>query len=352
MRRLILAAALPLALVACKAEKPADPPPRPVVSEVVSPKSGLQQGYVGSIAARIETDLGFPLAGTMAERPVREGDVVTKGETLALLDPQDLDAAVRAAEAGVTVAGAQLNSALDAATRASELVQRGVDSPAAAESAASTLAAAKAGLEQARASLTKARDLRSFATLSAPQDGVVTQVYVQPGASLTAGQSVLRLAGTHQREAIIDLTDQDVAGLSPGAVFHIRLEAAPEIETRGTLRVIDPVSDRATRTRRLHLTLAADAAPSFRLGALVTVEPDAETVARTTLPVTALIGGQPAVWVVDRSSNTVHRTTISTGAVTGERVLVLAGLKPGDEVVSKGVNSIKDGQSVGPSVSQ
>ncbi|MBI1220656.1 MAG: efflux RND transporter periplasmic adaptor subunit [Rhodobacteraceae bacterium] len=350
--RLVLPLALLLALAACKQDATAAPTPRPVVSEVVSPRSGLQPSYAGTVAARVETDLGFPINGTLAARPVEEGDVVAKGATLALLDPQDLDADVRAAEAGVTVAAAQLNSAQDAADRANQLVAKGVDSPATAEAAKSALAAATARQAQAQAALVQAKDLRSFATLTAPQDGVVTQVDAQPGAKLTAGQPVLRLAATGEREVVIDLSEQDVAGISPGATFRVRLEVAKEIASTATLRAIDPVSDRATRTRRLHLTLASDASPAFRLGALVQVETDARMEARLTVPATALINGGSDVWVVDRTTNTVHRTTLKLGPVTGERVLVLSGLTTGQEVVVKGVNSIQDGQAVGPRVAK
>lgn len=352
MRLAVLAlVALPLAPLPLAALADA-PPPRPVVSEIVSPQAGLQPSYVGTVAARTETDLGFPLNGTLVERPVDEGDVVEAGATLAELNPQDLDSDVRAAEAGVTVAAAQLNSARDAANRADQLVAKGVDSPSTAESAHSTLVAAQARLAQTQAALAQAKELRGYANLTAPTAGVITHVYLQPGAALTAGQPVVRLAATGDREVVIDLSEQDAAGLSPGAEFRIRLEAAHEITSTATLRVIDPVADAATRTRRLHLTLAADAPTAFRLGALAQVEPGARTAARLSLPVTALIGGKPDVWLVDRGTNTVHRIAITTGATVGERVLVTGGVSAGQEIVVKGVNSIQDGQSVGPSVPQ
>lgn len=350
MRRAVLIALLPLALVACKPEAAPRAGARPVVSEIVSPRAGLQASYAGTVAARTETDLGFPLAGTLAERPVEEGDVVEKGATLALIDPQELDAEVRAAEAGVRVAQAQLSTAQDAARRADALVARGVDSPATAEATHSALITAQAQLAQARASRAQARELRGFATLSAPMAGVITHVYVQPGASLTPGQPVVRLAATGDREVLIDLSEQDAAGLAPGAEFRIALEAAPQVASTATLRLIDPVADPATRTRRLHLTLAPDAPAPFRLGALVMVAPDARTQAQLTLPVTALIGGLQAVWVVDPQTRTVHRQTVTLGPRAGDRVLIRGGLKPGQEVVTKGVNSIKGGQHVGPRV--
>ncbi|TMV86554.1 efflux RND transporter periplasmic adaptor subunit, partial [Thioclava sp. BHET1] len=269
-----------------------------------------------------------------------------------------LTAARRAQIEGVRVADDQRGQGIgprlmaDAEARARELTRRGVESSATAEAAANTLSAARAKLEQARAQLSQARETRGFATMKAPRDGVITTVYVQPGAALTAGQKVLHLAGTDEREAVIDLSDQDVAGLAPGAVFRLRLEAATEIETRATLRVIDPVSDSATRTRRLHLTLAGDAPAAFRLGALVLVEPIDATAARVTLPVTAVLEGAdgPHVWVVDPAGRHIHRVAVTTGAVTGDRILVTGGLKPGDEVVTRGIHSLKDGQQVGPRV--
>lgn len=351
----VLLAALalaPLALAACKKDAPVPPPPRPVVSEIVGPVAGLNPSYVGTVAARIETDLGFPLGGTLAERPVDEGEVVTKGSTLALLDPQDLDAALRAAVAGVTVATAQLNSAQDAFDRTAQLVAKGVDSPATAEAARNALAGAKAQLIQAEAGQAQAEQRRADAALLAPQDGVVTQVYVEPGAALTAGQAVLRLAATGEREVLIDLSEQDAAELSPGAVFDLRLEADPEIVSTAILRETDPVADAATRTRRLHLTLDPAAPSPFRLGALVTAAPGGKTAATLSLPQTALIGGGTDVWRVDRGDNSVHRLSLSLGPAVGVRVLVRAGLTEGDEIVVKGVNSIKDGQIVGPGVTR
>ena len=352
--RLSLCLALLAMLAACKDEDAttAAATPRPVVSEVLAAHAGLQNNYAGVIAPRTQTDLAFPIAGTLAERPVEEGDVVKKGATLATLDRQKLEAQLRAAQAGVTIAVAELNSAQDVADRANALVAKGVNSAATAETARNALAAAKARVEQSKASRIQAQQLVEFATLSAPQDGVITKVYAQPGSALSAGQKVVQLAATDAREAIIDLSEQDAAGLLPGAVFRVRLEAAPEMTTTARLRRIDPVSDAATRTRRLHLTLDGVAGDAFRLGALVLVEPNAQTESRLTLPRTALIGGKPEVWVVDRKDNTVHRTPVTLSDTAGRRVVVTAGLSPGQEVVLKGVNSIKDGQVVGPSVAK
>lgn len=351
MKWLAVLLALAGPAMAADAPAPEGAAPRPVVSVIVNPQTGLPVTYVGTVAARIETDLGFPLIGTIAERPVSAGDTVVKGEVLARLDPEDLDADLRAAEAGVAVAEAQLRSATDARDRAQELAARGAGSATRLEDASRALVAAEARLEQARAALARAADLRGLATLTAPQDGVVTEVAAEPGAALSAGQRVLRLAATGEREIVIDLSEADVAAFQPGAAFTARLAANAAVTAPAILTRIDPVAERATRTRRLHLTLT-DPPDGFRLGALARVTPRAHAGAGVVLPAGSVLDpdSTPAVWVVAPGSRSVARRPVKLGPTVGGFVIVASGLAAGDEVVTKGIHSLEDGQVVGPRV--
>ncbi len=329
------------------------PQPRPVASEIVDLSSATRPSYVGVVAARTQTDLAFPVIGTMASRPVDLGDQVAQGDIIARLDPEDLEADLRAAEAGVLVASAQFKSARDAEQRARDLVARGVDADVRLEDAARQLAAAQARLDQAIAARARAADIRSYATLSAPQDGIITQVFAEPGSTLDAGAPVVTLAGTNAREIILDLTEQDVAALDIGATFTAYLVAGPDITARATLARIDPMAERSTRTRRLRLTLE-DAPPGFRLGALVQVSVMATSQASLSIPRAALLDPDtaPAVWLIDRTTDTVHRQSVTPGAAYGARLRITDGLTAGDEIVVKGIHSLKDGQIVGPRVTQ
>lgn len=345
--RYLLSTLLLFGLAACKEEPHTEGGPRPVVSEIVGHEAGLQPIYIGTVTARSETDLGFPISGTLIARPVQEGDVVGQGAPLGRVDPKDLDAALRAAEAGIEVAQARLHSAEDSAERVNRLVAKGVDTAASAQAARASLVAAEAALTQAQAVLDQAKESRGLADLTAPHEGVVTEVYSEPGAAVSAGQPVVRLATIGEREAVIDLSEQDAAGLAPGAEFLVRLEVAPQIATDARLRLIDPVADSATRTRRLHLTLSPATADAFRFGALVRVEPYTETQAQLTLPASAILTDPPAVWIVSPGDRRVERVPVTLGQELGDRVVVVAGLGDGQEVVVKGVNSIEDGQQVG-----
>ena len=353
MRPLLCLMALSLPAAAETPVSDAVAAPRPVVSVIVRPEAALPVSYVGTVVAGIQTDLGFPLPGTIAERPVSAGDIVQAGELLARLDPETLDAGLRAAEAGVLVATAQLRSATDARDRARELAERGVGSETRLEDAERAFVAATAQLEQAEAIRARAADILGLATLTAPQPGVVTAIHAEPGATLSAGQPVLTLAATDEREIVIDLTEQDAAAMEPGTAFVAELVANPAVTAKARLDRIDPVAERTTRTRRLHLTL--DAPPeAFRLGALARVSPAAGPDAGVVLPAAAVLDADDtsSVWVVDRNDNTVRRAPVTIGMAMADFVVVADGLEPGSEVIVKGVNSLQDGQTVGPRVAQ
>ena len=217
--------------------------PRPVVSEVIQPQAEIARSWVGSVEAKHEISLGFLLLGTLAQRQAELGDVVKKGDVLAQLDSADLAAGVRAAEAGVSIARAQRDTAQDANDRASALLERGVSNQAAVEEARNSLAAAEASLRQAEAQLEQAREQLSYAQLTAPTDGIITAVRAEAGATLDSGEPVFDLAAGEAREVIVSLT-QDVASAMPtGTEFDVSLVSNPAITARATLERIDPVSD-------------------------------------------------------------------------------------------------------------
>lgn len=328
---------------------------RPIVVEIAGENSEARQTYIGMVAARTEVDLGFPVSGSVANRSVDLGDTVKRGDVLARLDPETLEAEVWAARAGVVVSQQKLNSASAALEREQTLASKGVVSQALLENADRAFSAAKARLEQARATLVRAEDVLASANLLAPIDGVIIEVLVEAGSSVSAGQPVVKLAGAGAREVVIDLGENDFGHLQRNTNFKASLLAVPQTTSVVSLRSIDPVADRQTRTRRLHFALQNPQA-EFRIGALVRLTPPNQNQRKLTVPVQAVLideSGVPFVWVVTRKaveSGIVERATITLGTVLEDRVLVKTGLSLGQEIIIKGVNSIQDGQHVGPRV--
>ncbi|WP_420407323.1 efflux RND transporter periplasmic adaptor subunit [Hoeflea sp.] len=329
---------------------PAQDMARPVVSVIVDTVDGIPLSYTGIVVARTEVNLGFPMIGTVASRPVDVGAVVARGDELAQLSNEDLNSDLRSAEAGIIVARAQLRSASSARDRIRQLADRGVASPSQLEDAERAFVSAEARLEQALASKASAEDMIDLATLTAPFDGVVTETLAEAGTTLSAGQTVLRLAEIGEREVVIDVSDEDAGLLARGDRFSVRLLANESVTAEAVLTRIDPVAERNTRTQRLHLALD-DPSAAFRLGALARVEPARGSEKKIAVPVSALLD-PPAVWVVNRTDNTVERRPVSVEESNDAIAIIESGLEAGDEVIIKGVHSLEQDQVVGPRVSQ
>ncbi len=353
---LLIAPVLFIAMSAVAAEDEAEPHkmlPRPVVSEITGKNIAAARGYLGTVTARVEVDLGVPISGIIASRPVKLGDTVKRGDIIAQINPETLKAAVWAARAGIIVAEQQLNSAQALLEREKTLFKRGVESKARLQDAERGFAAAKARLDQARATLARAEDTLESSVLRAPQNGIIIATLVEAGAAISAGQPIVRLAGTDARELVVDLSETNLALLPQDVEFSTHLLAVPDTNAKAHLRSIDPVADQRTRTRRVHFLLTNPPA-EYRIGALARILPPPHGGGTLTVPVSALLiqNGQARVWRISPKDRAVTSVPVVTGAQLGQRVVVLSGLEPDQEIVTKGIHSLKDGQIVGPRVVQ
>ena len=182
-------------------------PPRPVVSVIVSDSDIKARSVPGVVTARNQVTLAFQTLGRLVQRNVDLGDDVALGDVLAELDPDDLADNVSAAAAAAETAEVQLSTAQATAERTRALVSRNVASTAQLEQAEQALASAEAAVEQTRSELIRARDAEGFAEMTAPFDGVISNVFANPGAVLNAGEPVLQLSAQESREAVIDLPE-------------------------------------------------------------------------------------------------------------------------------------------------
>ncbi|GAE56001.1 hypothetical protein XPR_2636 [Xanthomonas arboricola pv. pruni MAFF 301420] len=101
LRRLVTSAAfcvLPLALIACGKAPPSDPrTAAPLVRVAIVEDAGAAaRSFSGTVAARVQSDLGFRVAGKVQERLVDAGQRVKRGQPLLRIDPADLKLAARA----------------------------------------------------------------------------------------------------------------------------------------------------------------------------------------------------------------------------------------------------------------
>lgn len=287
----------------------------------------------------------------MTQRPAEVGQVVRAGQVLAQLDPEDLRQAQQAAAAAVTAAEAAYEQQKGEYQRFKDLRDQGFISSWDLERRAATLKTAQAQLEQARAQAQVQRNQAGYATLLATGPGVVTAVEAEPGAVVSAGTPIVRLALNGPRDVAFAVPEDAVLAVRalvgrPGAI-QVRLwsESTPRA---ATVREVAASADASTRT---FLAKADVGDAPVQLGQTATVLmplPRAENIVK--LPVTAVVRGEDAtrsaVWIVDKPTMTVRKTPVTVGGAEGNEVVISAGLSPGQEVVTAGAHLLTQGQKV------
>lgn len=335
-------------LPGCSREAPAPEPVRPVLSFQVAPQSEESLGrFAGNIQARYETHLGFRVPGRIANRAVDVGAEVGPGDLLATLDPTDQQNQLRAAQGDLAKVEAQWINAQANARRQQELFDRGVGAQAQLDIAQTDLKTTGASLDQAKAAVRQAQDQLNYSQLRSDHGGVVIAWDAEAGQVVTAGQQVVTLARPEIKEAVIDLPATLVDQLPTDVAFKVAAQLDPSISTTATVREIEPQAQSATRTRRARLTLN-DTPEAFRLGTAISVTLSTAITPRIELPLSALqeAQGQTRVWVIDPQSQTVAPREVKVLSRDSDSALISHGVKPGERVVSAGVNSLKPGQKV------
>jgi membrane fusion protein, multidrug efflux system len=345
-------------LTACSRPAPPPEPVRAVKLQRVTVGPVLAgEEFAAEIRARTESRLGFRVAGKLLQRPVEVGQSVRAGQVLAVIDPQDYQLGLQAAQAQVSAAQTQRDLAAADLRRYESLRDQGFVSGAEIERRQATLQGAEAALAQARAQAGVQGNQAAYTRLQAEADGVIVAVEAEPGQVLATGAPVVRLAHQGPRDAVLSVPEDRVAGVRVGQPARVVVGAqggpsATPLE--GTVREVAAAADLATRTFTVKVALPART-PQPPLGATATVRlaqpsaaPGGAALASIRLPSAALWkqGQGTAVWVLDGTDQKVRARTVEVGGLEGNDVLIRAGLQPGDEVVVAGVHVLSDGQVV------
>jgi RND family efflux transporter MFP subunit len=301
----------------------------------------------GAIAARVQADLSFRISGKITERLVNPGDHVVKGQLLATLDPDEQQAELASAQAGVTSAEASERQTRAAFERQRELLARGNTTRREYDQADASLRTANAQLEQAQADLKLAQDQLSYTELRADADGIITARNAEVGQVVAQAQPVYTLAHDGPRDAIFNVQEWALANVAVGQGLAISLVADPAVKTVGDVREISPAVDPSTATVRVIVGLR-QTPHAMDLGALVNASGSMKQQKVMLLPWASLfeIAGRPAVWVIDPAGRTVSLKPVTISRYIRDRIVVADGLQPGELVVSAGVQMLRPGQKV------
>ena len=336
-------------LAACSKKEAPQEPLRSVKLVTVSGSDLNVSGeYSGEVRARVESRLGFQVAGKLVQRPAEPGQRVAAGQLLALIDAKDYQLAAQAAAAQVVSAQSQRDLAAADFKRFEALKAQNFISGAELERRDATLKAADAQLNQAKAQAQAQSNQAGYARLTATQSGVITGVDAEVGQVVSAGQPVVRLAHDGPRDAVFAVSEAMAMALKVGQSLRATLVSTGQ-PLQGKVRELAASADPVTRTYAVKLAL--EASERLPLGSTVNVlatQLPGSQAGVIKLPTSALRqeGAGTVVWVFDAASMTVNTQPVQVGAVEGNEVVISSGLKPGQQVVSAGVHVLSPGQKV------
>ena len=363
---LVLALGLAVALAATRNTSAADPAEdlRLGVSTVTlryQPNHEVLRYYAGEVRPGRASELGFAQAGTLHRLLVSEGDQVTAGQLMASLDPaplqarqQQQQATLELAQAAARAAAAREALARADAARQQRLFERDQVSRQIHDEARLTLQAqeaermvADAEAASARAALRQSEVALAQARLKAPFAGRIQTRHVDLGAAVGAGEPVLRLVGSDQREARIGLPPEVAETLEPEREYHFRSRNG---SLTGRLLGHLPELDARTGTRQVHFLLDTEAAPTA--GLLVELELRQQvSEAGFWLPIAALTEAQRGLWsafavIGEDDDLRIERRLVDVLHIQGDQAFVRGTLADGDRIVATGASRVVPGQRV------
>ena len=350
MQKAILFAAS-VALAGCAPKEAPQETVRPVQLAKVSVGGVADLSvFAGEVKPRHEADLGFRIPGKIVERRVDVGAQVRRGQVLARLDPADVALQARGAEAAAAAARTEDAYAKTELARYEDLHRQKFVSASALDQKRTAATAAAARLQQAEANLEVNRNQAGYAALVAPDEGVVTSVSAEVGQVVSAGQAVMKLARTAEREIAIAVPESRIDEIRRAQRLDVVAAANPDKRYDGRVREISPSVDSVTRTFAVRVSvLDADAALGWGMTANVAAVAPGESRAAL-VPLSSIYhqpDGRPAVWIYDPASHEVNLRGVELGPYREDGVLV-AGLANGEWVVAAGVNKLQPGQTVRP----
>lgn len=301
----------------------------------------------GNITAWQEAIIGAEISNLrLTEVRVNVGDRVKKGQLLARIANDSVEAELAQSRAAVAEAEALLAEAIANGDRARKYQQTGFLSAQQINQYLTAEKAAHARLDAARARL-QANEVRLAQTyVRAPDNGVISARAATVGSLAQSGQELFRLIRGGRLEWRAEVNAADLGKLKPGGMATL---VGPDgARVQGRIRMVAPTVDPQTLNALVYVDLPAnEASNGLRAGSFARGEFDLGRAPALALPQSAVLlrDGFSYVFRLD-GKDKVAQTKVTTGRRVGDQIEITAGIEPGYQVVASGAGFLTDGDVV------
>ncbi|SFM47764.1 efflux RND transporter periplasmic adaptor subunit [Variovorax sp. OV329] len=354
---LLVAVAAVFALRPKGEEKPkeaarSDVPARPALTVTVAQPEDTELVVKlpanGNIAAWQEASVGSEAANLrLAEVRVNVGDVVRKGQVLAVFAPESVQADMAQAKASLAEAQATAADAAGNASRARTLQTTGALSQQQINQYITAEQTAKAKVEAAKAMLAAQQVRIGNTRVLSPDDGVVSSRTATVGSVVNAGTELFRLIRQGRLEWRAEVTASELGRIAVGTPAVVT--GASGAQVRGTVRSMAPTVDPQTRNALIYVDLpgAMDGKSSLKAGMFASGDFELGRNQARTVPQASIVprDGFNHVLVLQPDQR-VRAIKVETGRRVGDRVEIRTELPADAKVVVQGAGFLNDGDLV------
>ena len=331
----------------------------PVVA-VGTSSTTMQSTYPAVIKGVQDVEIHPKVQGFIVQINVKEGQTVSAGQVLFVLDNATFQAQVRQAQAQVNTATASLNTAKLTYENSQKLHASGVIGDYELQSSKNNYESAVAGLAAAQASLASAQESLSYCFVKSPAAGVVGSLPFKVGTLVSASNTLTTVSNISSMEVYFSMTEKDVlamgknAGGLTGAIeampaVKLKLADGTEYGQEGRVTKMSGVIDAATGSVQI---IAVFPNPEKVLksggsGAIIIPKSNTDAII---IPQSCVseVQDKKFVYILDKD-NKVKYTEIKVDPQNdGNNYIVTEGLKTGDKYVTNGITKLSDGMEIVP----
>lgn len=307
----------------------------------------------GSVTSPRTANLSGAVAGLVESYAVDAGDRVRAGDALIQLDAEPATLALGRIRAERSQVEAELSDARRRLAEAERLGRQADIAETEVESRRAEVFRLEAALDAARAAVAEQEAVVRRHEINAPFDGVIVRRHVERGEWVDPGATLLELVATDSLWFDFQVPQNFYPRVSEQTEVMLRLEALGEDNPiEGRVHAIVPVKDPSARTFLLRVVAAGDVRYPITPGmsARGTLRIDTQRVA-VTVPRDALLrypDGRTTVWRItsDGERATAEESLVEPGLEFDGRVEIVSGLAPGEQIVTRGNESLQPGQAV------
>ncbi len=300
----------------------------------------------GNVEAMERAVISSKISGRVSGILVQNGDMVSPGQALITLDKEDYANSLTMCKAALQKAQANLTAVQTNYNRYRELFNNGAISQKDFDDVEALLASARSDSDSAAAAVANAEDALSNTTITSPIGGLVANRDINLGQVLTPGVTLMLVEDISAVYVIVKVGQKDRALIRPGQSAAITVDTYPHKQFTGQVAYINPAADVSGRSFEVRIKVNNPGqllnSGMFAQAAISTGQ--AEQV--LAVPQNAVKSNQGIHYVFIPDGDRVKSQKVETGAVLGQMVEVVAGLKPGQKVVVSNVDKLKDQEKV------